>query len=119
MSPAGVIELSEDDEKYYFKRINVTCTPKAVHKRFGGWVLDPPIEKKELQCLPAGFCEIERENAPIPVEDNDKKVLFAPFKDFLGETQAHFGPVEVDGQIFAYCKGQGNFEIVQRLLSIK
>ena len=106
--PAGVIEINEDDEISYYEKIGVTCTEKALLNTFGGWVLDPDIEHEDLQCVPAGFCNIEKNKAPIPVEDGDKHVLFAPFKDFLGETLVHFGPVEVGGQIFGYCKIPGN-----------
>ena len=107
MRPSGVIELNEDDEKSYFESITATCTEKAVSNTFGGWILDPLVEDVELKCLPVGFCHIKRGKHPIPVEDSDKKVQFAPFNNFLEEPLTKFGPVEIGGHIFAYCKGQG------------
>ena len=105
--PAGVIELSEEDELSYFEKINVTCKEKVILNTFAKWVLDPPIEDLNFQCLPSSFCMNERKTSPIPVEGGDRKVLFAPFKNYLDETLLKFGPVEVDGQIFAYCGATG------------
>ena len=113
------MELNEDDEKSYFEYIQVTCTEKAVSKTFGGWVLDPPVENIDLKCVPSDACNLYRGKAPIPVEDDDKKVWFAPFNNFLDEPLTKFGPVEIGGNIFAYCKDSGNFSTVQRFLLSK
>ena len=107
MLPAGVIELNDDGEKSYFHSITSTCTEKTIHKTFGGWVLDPPVEDVELNCIPSGFCNVDKAKPPIPVDGNDKKVFFAPYDNFLEESLTKFGPVEIGGRIFAYCKGSG------------
>ena len=91
----------------YYDYITATCTEKAIHNTFGGWVLDPPVEDTSFKCVPTGVCSNEREEAPIPIEENDEKVMFAPFNDFLEEPAMKFGPVEVDGNIIVYCKGTG------------
>ena len=105
--PSGVIELKDEEEKSYFESITATCTEKIVHDTFGAWILDPPVEDVELKCIPIGFCDVQRGKHPIPVDDGDKKVKFAPFNDFLVEPLTKFGQVEIGGHIFAYCKGQG------------
>ena len=108
MVPSGVIELSEGEETSYFESITATCTAKVVSNTFGGWVLDPVVEDAEHRCLPVGFCNVQRGEQPIPVDDSDKKVLLAPFDNFLEEPLTKLGPGEVGGHIFAYCKGIGN-----------
>ena len=105
---AGVIELIEDDETSYFEHITAMCTAKEVSKTFAGWVLDPLVEDADLKCIPSGFCNVFKGKPPIPVEEDDKKVYFAPFDNFLEEPLTKFGPVEVGGHMFAYCKGSGN-----------
>ena len=97
----------EEEDKSHYEYISATCTEKAIHETFGGWVLDPPVEDFDLKCVSSGVCKIERGIAPIPVEDGDKNVLFARFTSFLYEPLSKFGPVEIGGTMFAYCKSPG------------
>ena len=79
--------------------------------------MDPPVENIDIKCVPVGSCDIERGRAPILVEDEDKKVKFAPYDNFIEEPLTKFGPVEVGGHIFAYCKGSGKCLTVNLLLT--
>ena len=108
MLPSGIFEFTQNDEKVHYEYITATCTEKAIHKTFGGWVLDPPVDDSDVKCVPAGLCTNQKGKAPIPVEENDNKVMFAPFNDFLEEPALQFGPVEIGGNIVAYCKGVGD-----------
>ena len=106
--PAGAVEMTEDDSVTYYERITATCTEKALFKTFGGWILDPPVEDVDLRCIPNGFCNFKRNKSPIPVMEDDVKVAFAPFNNFLSEPLTTFQAVEIGGHILVYCKGMGN-----------
>ena len=108
--PSGIFEYTDGDQKINDAYITATCTKKAIHNTFGGWVLDPPLEGIDFKCVPMGMCENQRGTPPIPIEENDRKVVFAPFDDFLEEPLLQFGPVEMGGNIVAYCKGVGQLK---------
>ena len=105
--PAGVVELTEDDSMVHYERITATCTEKAIFDTFGGWILDPPVEDVDMRCIPNGFCNFKRGKSPISVTEDDNKVAFAPFNNFLEEPLTKFQPVEKGGHILVYCKGMG------------
>ena len=65
-------------------------------------------------------CDFQRGDSPIPIEPGGSPTVWTPFKDFykVGQTLDilsflcqdplyKFEPVEIGGEIFAYCKTPG------------
>ena len=64
-------------------------------------------------------CNFQRGKSPIPIEPGGSPIEWTPFKDFYKVAQTQdlsilcqdplykFEPVEIGGEIFAYCKTPG------------
>ena len=98
----------DSDLPFYSDVLQYGCWCQLIGDKWSISNKGTPVDDIDVKCVPAGLCKNQRGTAPIPVEENDNKVMFAPFNDFLEDPALQFGPVEIGGNIVAYCKGVGD-----------
>ena len=92
----------------YLKYLNATCIEKARLNTFADWKFEPPTKDiQDIKCVSNGFCNLSREEAPIPVENDYKGVSFVPNTNFLDEQMFSYEPVEIGGSLLIVCKFAG------------
>ena len=125
----------DEDEEALLPNVSAVCTEKALYGKFCDWVLEPEVDLMEVLCKPSDRwpftkpvvvssffwsgvpsreerVQFPQNKAALPwdglLSKTSTRWVSQPIQSYICQDPLYkFEPVEVGGEIFAYCKTPG------------